>query len=136
MRCRSEDGPAEPVGGDPFADIFFTLAAVVLIALVAASLTSAPPRVVVAEQAGADVSEIFVLNAGRAGVTMGDAPLRVVAIDAILTDAALRSKILAAKAAGRRLALVIARDGLDAAFQLESLLGDLGVAQVAQAREP
>jgi hypothetical protein len=139
MRFRLDEGAANSVAGDPFADLFFTLAAIVLIALVVGGPQSVAPqrealRERLAAQLNAAAEDILILSAGGDGVRTSAAPQRVIAPDAILTDAALRYDIATAQAAGKKFALVIDRNGLDTAFQLESLLGDLGVAQIAQAR--
>jgi len=138
MRFRNEEETPELTGGDPFADIFFTLAAIALITLVSVGPESAKPaddiRAAVAETLGADPDDFLFLFARRSGAATSLAPKQVVAADLILTDSALREKIVKAKSAHKKIALIVDRNGLDVAFQLESLLGDLGVAQLAQAR--
>jgi hypothetical protein len=114
----SEDPPSRRFAADPFAETFFTLAAMTLLAIALGAQATPPP----AEQAQ------LVFSASARGVAIGAGeptpPGR------LLDDAALRERIAQARARNDSILVVIAADGLESAFALEALLGGASIRQI------
>lgn len=108
-------------GFDPLADMFFTLAAM---ALLAAAL---------ALGAGAKNADGLTIVVSARGVSLAD---RSIPLSALQDDAALRERLARARDAGEIVALQIAPDGLETAFALEPMLGGAKIRQTRLLSSP
>jgi hypothetical protein len=143
--------PAEPREGglaglaDPQADLFFTLVAVVLPAILlllpAARMAQQPERQSAALAdavltAGAKLhgADAAVFLARRDGVAFGPAGHHRVGLDAMLDDAGLKAALGSVRAAGKPLLLLIEPDGQEAAFLFDGLAAMHGPRSIAQVR--
>jgi hypothetical protein len=139
MRRRLDPAEEEVGGGDPFADLFFTLAAMILLALVTVGprlggASGDAMKETLAAAVNSDASSVLNLYATRRGAYSSATPSDVTPANSVLDSASLRQAIVAAKAEKKNIAMIVDSDAIDTAFQLEALLGQLGVTIVAQAR--
>lgn len=124
---------------DPLADLLFTLVTVVLFALIillpAAAMVSRdltagkalPNLVVQGQQAAAFL-------ASGAGLQSTSTTSKWIATDLILADSGLRTTLENIRDAGKPLLLIIAPDGLEAAFEFEAALSLYGPKAIYQVR--
>ncbi len=105
-----------PVGLHTFADVFFTLGAMALIAL-AISAAAFSPRPSVAG---------LVLEASGHGVTYEGLSA---SLGGLFADETLHQRLTEARLKNETITVVIRTDGLESAFVLESLLGGLQIRQ-------
>lgn len=144
MRAEPREGGLAGLA-DPQADLFFTLVAVmlpaILLLLPAARMAQQPERQMAAVAdaalaAGTTVrgERATVFLAQQDGVAFGPTGRDRVRLDAMLDDANLRAALESIRAAGTPLLLLIAPDGQEAAFLFEGLAAAHGPRSIAQVR--
>jgi hypothetical protein len=137
--------PAHTLGIDPLADLFFSLVAIAVLALimllpllrsVAPGETEFPPEVRAALSGAVTVhgAPAEVIVALASGATYGRDPARTVALDAIPDDPGLADWLGTLRREGTPLALIVAADGLEADFELEALIATKGPQTIAVVR--
>ncbi len=124
---------------DPFADVFFTLAAFALIALVLigpdhSNAGSGADAAYGKRSFEIDGKPAFLLVAAAKGVEIFGVAGAVIPLKNILDDVRLRDSLRRAKDSNDPILMIVEPDGMEAAFQLEAALASSGVTWVHQVR--
>jgi hypothetical protein len=135
-RADSEDGPAFVF--DPLADLFFSVVAIVVLAVIIILPTvrlqafqakpDSPPNFEI------DGRTATAIRATAAGLILGSTGETRVALDAIGDDAVLTATLGRTVQAGAPLVVLVEPDGDEADFQLEPMLARAGVKSVTKVR--
>ncbi len=126
-----------PLAVDPLADLLFNMVAIIVIAVIVILPTAVmmpPSHRIASTEFTIDGRKAQPLVATADGIRFGASPADIVSIARILDDESLAARLDGIRERGDPLLLLIAPDGMEAAFLIETVASRHGPAQLYQVR--